>query len=520
MTTIKELTAMCREGRTDEAYTTAKQATADNPDDVWAQRGMSWCLYYLMKADPERADKAAMRGHLDELLALTLLNPADEEMVFSQCLWKVAAMVKASGTNDMAFAQWVAERLRPLSFTPSSGMSALLGAFLSLKGWDGLGQFIEWWNLDNLRADDFTAFETAEGKKLMTLAERAYIAYSKALIASGDREKIAAWEPRMERFWETHPEMTYTGYFCGRLLLAMGSTQAEALRIVTPFAIRKSREFWVWQLLGEIVADDPERQLACLLRAAHCKTQECFLGKVRTRLVDAYLKRNDVARARHHFDLVAQCYARQGWHLPIELRRLASWPPMRTTPPDATEPVDYMAISDGVLSEGANESVAVVTYVDRKSGMASVVYGNQRKARIGLRKAWGEIARGMVLKIKWFAIADGIRVAQAEVIDPHTLRNIPYVKSFRGVAERPEGKGFAFVRGCHETCFIAPDIVSQTGLADGTEADFVVALDYDKKRETWNWQCVRAKKAAPKAETSDSGENVVAADAEVLTTAA
>lgn len=515
MPNIKELTAMCREGRTAEAYDAARQAIIDSPDDVWAQRGMAWCLYYLMRGDAERADKAALRAHLAELLALPLITPGDEEMVYSQCLWKVAAMVKAAGADDMEFALWVADALRPLRLTPSSGASALLGAFLGLKGWDGLGAFIEWWGMDNLRPDDYAAFETEDGKKLMSLAERAHIAYSKALIASEDREKIAAWEPRMERLMESHPEMPYPGYFCGKLLLAMGSTAEEALRIVTPFAIRKSREFWVWQLLSEIVADDPDRRLACLLRAAHCKTQETFLGKVRAQLVDAYARRGDVARARHHFDLTAQCYAQHGWRLPVELRSVAASPQMRAAQPDASDPMDYVALSDSVLSEGGNESVAVVTHVDRKSGMASVVYGERRKARVALRKAWGEAGRGTVLRMKWFANGESIRVAQAEIIDQRTLRDVPYVKSFRGVAKRPEGKDFAFVRGCHQMSFIGPDIVAQAGLADGTEADFVVALDYDTKRGNWSWRCVKADNA----EVADTPEDVAAVDTEALTTA-
>ena len=43
-------------------------------------------------------------------------------------------------------------------------------------------EFFEWWNIDNLMPEDYQPFKMYNGKKIMSLAEQAYIAYSKALL--------------------------------------------------------------------------------------------------------------------------------------------------------------------------------------------------------------------------------------------------------------------------------------------------------------------------------------------------
>lgn len=45
-----------------------------------------------------------------------------------------------------------------------------------------MADFFDWWNLDNLTQEDYTSYVNQKGQKMMTLAERAFIANSKALL--------------------------------------------------------------------------------------------------------------------------------------------------------------------------------------------------------------------------------------------------------------------------------------------------------------------------------------------------
>ena len=64
MTTIRDITTMCRAGQVAEAYELAKTDYEADSQNVWAQREMGWALYYMLKNDAERRDRHAVYGHL------------------------------------------------------------------------------------------------------------------------------------------------------------------------------------------------------------------------------------------------------------------------------------------------------------------------------------------------------------------------------------------------------------------------------------------------------------------------
>ena len=142
-----------------------------------------------------------------------------------------------------------------------------------------MADFFDWWNLDNLTPEDYTPYINQKGQKIMTLAERAFIANSKALLRLNDLGRIEEFLPKLDNLINTHQEMMYPGYFYGKLLLALGSNSDEALKVIIPFARKKITEFWVWQLLSDVFTNDEDKQLACLLRAVHCRTQETWLTR-------------------------------------------------------------------------------------------------------------------------------------------------------------------------------------------------------------------------------------------------
>ena len=42
---------MCKSGQVADAYGLAKAACEAEPQNVWAQRGVGWVLYYMLKND-------------------------------------------------------------------------------------------------------------------------------------------------------------------------------------------------------------------------------------------------------------------------------------------------------------------------------------------------------------------------------------------------------------------------------------------------------------------------------------
>lgn len=494
MATVKEITTMCKSGNISAAYEQAKSDLNANPLGVWEQRGLGWTLYYIIKSDVEQNNYDALLAHLDELNNLEQLTVANDSLIFDNVIFKIGEFIKncidLDDVDSPVKLSAIFSRLKNYTFNPSRGYSFLLQGFLKFESWGELADFFDWWNLDNLSQEDYTPFVTQNGRQIMALAERAFIAYSKALLRLNDTARIEEFLPRMDALMDSHPEMTYPGYFYGKLLMALGGDKDEALKVLVPFARRKATEFWVWQLISDVYSSEPEMQRACLLRSVNSRTKEAFLGKVRIKLANLYIQLGQYDKARFHIDAVTRCYASNGWRLPNEIDLWMRQPWINFATPDGTDSLDYMTLTNQILCNGSEEAVAIVTYVDPNSHRASLIYGN--KKRMG-QKLRFKVNPGDVLKINFINDSDG----KAKVINASKISlplNLDYSMFAEGVVDKREDKQFAFVKVGQNRCFMSPSVVQKFNVCNGESIKTLIVYDYDKKKETWNWVCLTIKR--------------------------
>lgn len=485
---------MCRNGQVQEAYELAKEGLAMEPTSQWAQRALGWTLYYLIKGDAGKGDFDRLIVHFDELRSLELLTIENDSMIFDNVQWQIAQLIRNyfnpedwSSTNRLSN---IFERLRDYNFNPSKGHSILLQSFIKFNNWQEMANFIDWWDLDKLTPEDFTPFVMENGRNIMTLAERAYIAQSKALLRLNDTERIRLFLPKIEKLMNQHGEMTYPGYFYGKLLIKLGNNNNEALRFVIPFARRKASEFWVWQMLSELFQNDEEKQLACLLRAVHCRTEENFLVKIRIKLAQLYITRGELNKARYHIDTAVRCYSEQGWRLPNEIDDWIHQPWLNQTTPDGNDPINYRSITDEFLCEGAEECIAVVTYVNPNNQRCSMIYGikKQMSQRLPIR-----VSAGDVIKLRYVTDRENhVNILSANKTSlPDGLR---YAKTVEGTISKRNGQDFASLKTDSINCFIAPNIVNKFALSNNDHVKGIAVYDYNKRKKTWNWVCVNIKR--------------------------
>lgn len=494
MAEVREITAMCKVGKVQDAYELAKTEFTATPDSLWSQRALGWALYYMIKLDTEAGDYGKLLEHIDELKSLQLLTIANDSMIFDNIQFKIAEFVKNRvSLNDNDFSIKLSAfflKLRDYNFMASRGHSYLLQSFIKFELWSEMADFLDWWNLDNLMQEDYIPYVNSKGQKMMTLAERAFIANSKALLKLNDAGRIEEFLPKLDVLMSQHEEMMYPGYFYGKLLLALGSNAGEALKVILPFARKKASEFWVWQLLGDVFANDEEKQLACLIRAVHCRTQESFLGKIRIKLAALYIKRGLLNCARYHIDAVKCCYDSQGWRLPYEIDNWIHQSWFNTTIPDSNDPIKHKIITDEILCDGAEECIAIVTYVDQNNHKSSMIYGYEQKMS---QKLPVKVVVGNVLKLHYITDKEG-RIKVLNVVKIPLPNNLSYAKYIEGTIDKREDKDFAFLKSASVRCFISPTLVKKNNLNNGDNVKSLIVYNYDKKKETWNWACVYIKK--------------------------
>lgn len=491
MAKVSEITAMCKAGRVSEACDIAKADYEACPDNLWTQIGLGWALYYKISDAVLQKDCGKLIASIRDLSELDLLNGESGEMIFTNVAWKLAGYVKTLPASNPSEADLLFSLFKKIEFNPSKGYSYLLSAYMKLENWSGAADFFEWWNLDNLQPEDYKPFKMPSGKQSMSLAERAYIGYAKALLRSGDKRRIEAFIPKMESLMENHPEMLYPGYFCGKLMIATGVCKDDVLGIVVPFVRKKKTEFWAWQLLADIYNDEPDRRLACLLRAVHSRAKEEFLGKVRLALAAAYLSRGDAARAKQHIDLSVRCYLSRGWRLPREVEDLTRQPWMQSAKADGSDGIEWQRATDCILAIGAHKSLAVVTYVDQAAKRASVVYGEKLRTQVRLSDLHCKVSVGDLLTLHWIPESDGkTAVVGAERISNMESAETSYVKSVSGAVKQRNGREYAFLTDC----FVPPALVARAQLTDGRRVKALAVLDYNKKKNEWTWVCVSVEK--------------------------
>ena len=247
---------MCKAGNINEAYTLAEQDYNAEPQNAWTQREVGWVLYYMLKNDVENKDRESFYVHLHELSELNLLTIQDDSLIFNNVVWKLVELIKLIPPENTGELERIFQFLLNYHFAPFNGYSVLLKQIIKFDSWIRMVEFFEWWNIDNLMPEDYQPFKMDNGKKIMSLAEQAYIAYSKALLKLNDREKIKNFIPKIEKLMEEYPDMMYPGYFCGKLKLSLGVEREDTLDIIMPFVRKKKTEFWVWQLLAEFYRDE------------------------------------------------------------------------------------------------------------------------------------------------------------------------------------------------------------------------------------------------------------------------
>ena len=495
MPTSKEINALAKQGQTQEAYEMALADYSAEPENVWNQRKIGWALYYLIKKEVEEHDETNLFKHLEELNSLSLLNPADDALIFENLLWKIAEYVKEQARGDENKLNQIFLFLKSHSFQSSKGYSYLLRVFIAQDTWTSLKEFLEWWNLDHLLAEDYEQFQLQNGKKIMSLAEQVYIAQSKVLLASRDRDAILEFIPKLERLMDEHPDMLYPGYFCGKLLMATGAERDEALDAVMPFVQKKKTEFWVWQLLAELFKDEPDTQLACYLRAVHCHTQETFIGKIRMKLVEIYANRGELSRAKFHLDKVTHCYLQQGWHLPFALQNIIRQGWVNTTQADPSDGLDYKPLTDAILCRDANESLAIVAYIDNNRHAASLIYGFKKRTLIKLSQLPQHVREGYLLKLKWTPGSDDrINLVGTSSANKADIADLNYIRELHGTCQIKGENPFAFLKAGGLSCFISPAQVQKSHLQNGDTVTVLAALNYNNKKADWTWSAITVKK--------------------------
>jgi len=337
MSQFSEISNLRKAGQLQEALEAARNWLAVENDNIWAKRAISWVYYGFLKQYVEEEDFGQICAQLDAIVELGL--PEDEDMFFESVAFSLGKfffqLLKKDSQDGISIYELFG-KIKSLPFPkPSRAYSFLLKSLhKGFKNSQHYREVIEWWGLDNFLPEDFEK-EELNGKKIMCLAEQAFIGYSKQLLPSKvdihfdqevNLEAIRSFIPFLNGVISKYPNLTFLPYFEAKLMIAAGQRE-DALKVILPFARRKQKEYWVWQVLAESYPGNPENQIACYARALTCNAKEEFLVNIRIELAELLIQEEMYSEAKLEVEKSYEVRALHGWRIPSKILawRKADW---------------------------------------------------------------------------------------------------------------------------------------------------------------------------------------------------
>lgn len=498
---FKEIKELRKAGKLEEALEMASQALEAEPENIWNKRAAAWVYYdYLKKfSQPDSFD--SFRENLIKIKDLEL--PEDEKMVFDNCAWQIGSMVFGLQRADHVAYEKVSELfeiIREFHFTiPSEAYSIIYKAFhKGYQNWSKYLVFADWWDFENLRPEDYLK-EEFKGKKIMSIAEQAYIAYSKKLLegepldAFGhqraiDKDKIQSFLPHLDRIITKHPDYQYPPYFKAKLLLALGNEE-NVLSAFLPFAKQKRNDFWVWELMAEILSEDPNIQFACYCKALSLKTPEDFLVKLRQTFAEVLVSRKMYDEAKTEIQVVITTREKQGWKLPnlVVQWTAQGWYKSATTKKDNRDLyLRHLKKAEEVLFQDIPEEFVAVEFVNENKKILNFVKDKQKYGFFNYSSYLDKPQIGDLLKVR--LKGDGqtgfFKLLTVKELEADVKSDV--IKIFKGTLKIIHPHNFGFV----EDIFVMPELIQVNSLSDGQETIGKAILSFNKKKNEWGWKAI------------------------------
>jgi hypothetical protein len=523
------VTELRKAGQLDAALTQGLAELSARPADVWAKRNLAWVYHDQLKL----AASENSFGFLQALAAVTKLELGpEEEMLYPNIIWQVVkrlyALAKATypitgwvkvrvndaetwtrsalPTSDSRFRhqteahQLLAQAARLPYAIPSEAHSALLKATLHLKGKAcPLKMLLASPLSDILRPEDYQG-EEFQDKKQMPLAEQAYMALARELLAEASQHPaaIATFLPQLDAAITQHSGYQWLPFFKAKLQLVSGDA-ASALPTLLPVVRQKSGEFWAWNLLAETLeATDPPAALACLYRASTCGSEEKFLGKLRLKLA-RLLADTHPGEARYQLDKAQATYAAEGWPLKGETLLLALQLQAHPAAPAEAAHREWLALAEQTTYGDLPWQPVVLQSISEETSERQALArllpaGNARPVGVPLKKyRWlQKLPLGSPLQMRLEPGAERPRVVQlvaradGQLWDMRAASRpesvVAATREFNGIL-RVQAAGFGFVEGI----FVSLQLINKNGWQTGQRLCGTAVSQFDKKKNKDGW---------------------------------
>lgn len=493
-----EITALRKSGELNDAYELAKVRLAEDPENIWIVRAMSWVLYDMLKLAIAREDHNEVENLYKQVNALIL---GSEERVYWDTLamqavayvWGLAKRGEGSKLLSLLVALPGFTFLAPSEYYSSVVQAIVRCSKECLEGDSVIISLLEWISPDSFRYEDYDALPV-EGKQyaLRPLVEMYYSSYAKCLLRLKDVGRIQAFLPRLEAVVADHPNYVWCWYNVAKLMFLAGNAEMDTIREKLLPVIRSQRsQFWAWELYADTYPKYSQERFAFLSKAMLCPmhSPEMTVG-LRKEMVRELHHRHYYAEARFEIEQIIRLRKEQGWREAPEITAclsMAWYVDAALNQEPKSIYLQNVQYAESLIFGEQQKTQLLITYINEDKGIASTLSESRENGFFSYKRLpKSNLKVGYIYEVTLTEepnkLEDAWRYKVSNVKEIKELRIPDLIKSTLGTV-RLTKRGVIFVGD-----ILVPSLLAELhNLCDGISVSVIAYVKWNKRKGEFGW---------------------------------
>lgn len=332
-----------------------------------------------------------------------------------------------------------------------------------------------------------------ENIEIKPLAEYVFNFHSKKLLSMNlslvTEQRINAFIKILDVQIKRHPSFQWLPFYKGKLL-AKVNRKEEALEAIISFARTKSKEFWIWDLISELVED--EEKFNCLCAGILCKTKPEMIVGLQEKLIPLLIERKMFSNAKYELDVLISTRLEKWGQISSQLQewKNQSWYIESTSAGNRDELKEFADKAEKILYRTLPFNNIFVTLINIEKGIMNFAYFDESEnikegyAYLDSIKVNRQWTAEEVLKVKMLEDPKRPNLFRIfEVAPGNEDFRSEFIQEGVGYVAKENTNPFAFV----DDAYISPKLVEKYGIEDFSKISYIKKRKFNKKKNKWGW---------------------------------
>lgn len=352
----------------------------------------------------------------------------------------------------------------------------------------------DWFDHGDLQKTHFTN-DNGEKVEVRPLAEVVLNFHAKKLLSLDiymtTEQRLHSLIDVLNTHIRKNPSFEWLPYYKGKLLMKV-NRKDEALETVTSFARTKSKEFWVWDLISELVNDD--EKFNCLCAGIICKSKPDMIVGLQEKIIPILVEKEMFSNAKFELDELISTRSKKWGKIS---QQLVKWKDERwyieaksAETRDALK--EYAVKAEEILYQTLPFTDIFVTHINKDKCVIHFAYiGNSHLSNIkegyfyidSIKEAhkW---ETDEALKVRMVADQKKPNLFKIYKIVPGDETFISnFIQTEAGYVDKEYTNPFAFVNDV----YISPKLVEEHRIQNYDKVHYIKKRRFNKKKNTWGW---------------------------------